>query len=409
MPPAAESLQPAVTPNAAPVPVPVANEQVTRFYHSGFITWLGAYITILLTSVLILFTGLSARMRNFAYKIGRFQIPAILIYLVIFAIIDFLVGLPFGYYGLLRDRSYGLSEDTFGAWLKEEFLSLPSGVLVVAVLMIILYTLLRITPRRWWLFIAIPFFLAESGPRFMAFMNEPKAEGFKPLQDTTLASDIKALAERSGIPDAEIFQAATVARGASVGSWMGKKRIIVPDPATSKLPRNQQLYLVACGIGSYRLHEQIKYQVLHVFVYILAFFLLSRTAVLLIARFKGRWGFDKLSDIASWPLFPVLLNLFLLIIRPVDIAYSRHVLHQSDLFGLELTQDNRACAESLIALSNKMANPNPGPIFRLWRSPELPLADRVEFCNTYRPWERGEPLKYGELITSPRSSGPTAQ
>jgi Zn-dependent protease with chaperone function len=401
-PPAAQSIQPAAAPSTAPVPTPVADERAMDYYRSGSLVWLAGYLALVLTSVLVLFTGLSARMRNVAYKIGRFQIPAIVIYIILFAVIDFVVGLPSSYYGLLRNRRFGLSDDTFGAWFKEEALSVPSGVLVVAILMILLYTLMRFSPRRWWLYIAIPFFLSEAGPRLMSYLKGPEIQGLKPVQDSALAADIRTLAERSGIANAELFQAPAVANGASVGNGEGKTRIIVPDPAASKLTRSQQLYLVARGLGSHRLHEQAKYLFPHLLVYILAFYLLSRTALFLIARFKDRWGFDKISDIASWPLFPVLLNVFLVLLRPIDYGYSRHLVHQSDLFGLELAQDNRACAESFIALSSKMVNPSPGPVFRLLRSPEPPLADRIEFCNTYRPWERGEPLKYGELITARR-------
>jgi STE24 endopeptidase len=45
-----------------------------------------------------------------------------------------------------------------------------------------------------------------------------------------------------------------------------------------------------------------------------------------------------------------------------------------------------------------LANPNPGWFFTLWRGSHPSIAQRIEFFNSYRPWESGEPLKYGELF-----------
>jgi STE24 endopeptidase len=399
------SVLPAVTRSAAPVPVPVADGRTMGYYRSGFLVFLGNYLSALLTSVLVLFTGLSARLRNIAYKIGRFQIPAILVYIFLFAIIDFVIGLPFAYYNFARDQRYGLNAETFAAWFKGELLSVPGGVLFVAILMVAFYTILRFSPRRWWLYVAIPLFLADAGSNFVSLIMQPQSKGFGPVKDAALAADIGTLAARAGVANAGVFQATNVENGAVVSRWMGKTRIVIPDPAESKLTRSEQLYLVARGLGAYRLHDLLKYYFLRALLSILAFYLLYRTSLLLIARFKDQWGFEKLSDIASWPLFPVLFNIFFLVVQPVGAAYSRHLHHQTDLFGLELAQDNRACAESFIALSSsKLTNPNPGPIYRVWRSFDPPLAERVEFCNAYRPWERGEPLEYGHLIAAPRLS-----
>lgn len=117
-----------------------------------------------------------------------------------------------------------------------------------------------------------------------------------------------------------------------------------------------------------------------------------------------------MSDFASWPLFPVLFNVFFLIVQPIDAGFTRHLRHNADQFALELMQDNRACAESYVAMaSDKIINPRPGPVFRVWRAFDPPLAERVEFCNTYRPWERGEPIEYGHLITEPAGAVPSRQ
>ena len=78
--------------------------------------------------------------------------------------------------------------------------------------------------------------------------------------------------------------------------------------------------------------------------------------------------------------------------------------HEADRFALELTRDNHAAATAFVRLEEEnLANPRPGPLYVLWRGSHPSLAQRIEFANGYRPWEHGQPLRYGSLFRdSPR-------
>ena len=68
-------------------------------------------------------------------------------------------------------------------------------------------------------------------------------------------------------------------------------------------------------------------------------------------------------------------------------------------FGLELMQDNHAAASAFVRLQvENLGNPRPGLLYKIWRASHPPLGERIDYCNDYRPWESGQPLKYGELI-----------
>ena len=85
------------------------------------------------------------------------------------------------------------------------------------------------------------------------------------------------------------------------------------------------------------------------------------------------------------------------------LAYSRSKEHEADRFALELTRDNHACATAMVKTQKEnLVNPRPGLLHDLWRGDHPSLSDRIEFCNTYRPWEAGEPLRYGSLFTARR-------
>jgi Zn-dependent protease with chaperone function len=122
----------------------------------------------------------------------------------------------------------------------------------------------------------------------------------------------------------------------------------------------------------------------------------------LIQRFRHRFGFTEVSDVAALPLLSVLISVFFLIVQPIAFAYSRHIEREADRFGLEITQNNYAMASALTLLHDEnLAHPNPGPLYQLWRSRHPPIAERIEFANTYRPWETGQPLTYADYFRSP--------
>ena len=67
-----------------PVAVPEPGEKAMRYYRSGNVLWLANLFWGLLIPALFLFTGFSARIRNWAQKLGRKWFFVIGIYFVIF-------------------------------------------------------------------------------------------------------------------------------------------------------------------------------------------------------------------------------------------------------------------------------------------------------------------------------------
>ena len=45
-----------------------------------------------------------------------------------------------------------------------------------------------------------------------------------------------------------------------------------------------------------------------------------------------------------------------------------------------------------------LAVPRPHILVKLWQASHPTLGERIDFCNEYRPWQRGEALRYGELF-----------
>jgi len=395
----------AVTRARGPVAVPEASEKTLRYYRSGNVLWLINRAWALLIPALFLFTGVSARIRDVAQGIGRKWFFVIAAYVIIYFAVNYLLTLPLNYYqGFLREHEYGLSNQSFWRWFGDSLKSLMVTVVGGMLLVWISYLLIKKSPRRWWLYTGI-----AAVPVMMLFMLvqpiwiAPLFNEFGPMQDKALEAKILQLADRAGIDGGRVFEVNksedTEAVNAYVGGFLNTKRIVLWDTLVKKLDRDQVLAVMAHEMGHYVRGDIWKLIVLFSGLILVALYAIYRVMPALIRQFHSRFGFDEPADIASLPLILLLLSASALVLAPVAMAYTRHIEHEADRFGLELTRDNHAMASALLFLQQEnLANPDPGPLYRLWRSWHPVLADRIRFANTYRPWETGETLEYGALF-----------
>jgi STE24 endopeptidase len=81
------------------------------------------------------------------------------------------------------------------------------------------------------------------------------------------------------------------------------------------------------------------------------------------------------------------------------MVFSRHLEHEADRFGLELTHNNHAAATAFAKIQqNNLSIFWPGTIPRIWLFTHPSVGERIEFCNSYRPWESDQRSHYEEYI-----------
>jgi Zn-dependent protease with chaperone function len=390
---------------AGPVPVPPMSEKAERYYKSGVVLWVVNTLVGLLIPALFLFSGFSAKIRDWAQNIGRKWFFVIAVYFVIFASINFLIYFPLSYYQeFVRQHAYGLSNQTFGKWLGDSFKGLGVGLIMGILFLWVPYLLLKKSPKRWWLYtsiLAIPFILLMI--LVAPIWIDPLFNKFGPMKNKELEANILALANKAGIEGSRVYEVDksvdTKTVNAYVTGFMDTKRIVLWDTIIAKLTERQLLTVMGHEMGHYVLGHVWKSIAFFSVFTLVILYAAYRTAGGFIQRFKNRFGFDQLSDIASLPLILLLINIFSLIGQPIAFTYTRHQEHESDRFGLEITRDNFAAASAFVRLQEEnLSNPRPGLIMKLMRATHPPLGERIDFCNEYRPWEKGEPLKYEHLF-----------
>jgi Zn-dependent protease with chaperone function len=392
----------------ADVAVPKPSPEAIAFYRSGIPLWFLGRALALAIPLFLLVTGQSSRIRRFAAGQGRPWLVTVAIYAVIFLSYEFLLNLPFRYYmGYVRLHEYGLSVQSLGRWFADSLKSLGVEMVGAVLFLWIPYRLMAWSPKRWWLYtglLILPFsgFSALIAP----VLIDPLYNDFGPMKDKRLEAKIDALAHRSGIDGGKIFEVDksrdTKMVNAYVTGLFGTKRIVLWDTLLAKLSENEVLVIMGHEMGHYVLNHVIYGLILSSVGSILALYLIHRAATALIARYGGRFGFDRLSDIASVPLILFLAQATILLGSPVVNGFSRYFEHEADRFALEITQDNHAGAVGFAKLQeDNLSVPYPDWLFTFWRSTHPPIGERIEFCNDYRPWETGEPLRYQSYFRSP--------
>jgi len=396
--PGLESLAP-----GAPVPVPEPDAKTLAYYRGGNALWVVGTLLGLAIPWLVLVTGLSARMRSEALLLRKRWTGVVALYVGMYSLLSWLVERPLAWYaGFVRPHAYGLSNQSLGKWLTDSLIDLGVSTGLGIALALMLYAWIRRSPRRWWLgvtaclvpFLFVVFFVH---PLWIA----PLYNDFGPMQDAALEEKILALAERSGIEGGSVFEVAksvdTKTVNAYVTGFLASKRIVLWDTLLARLDEPEVLFVMGHEMGHYVLNHVVQGILLSTLLAGVGLFVIHRVAPLLIARHRERFGVEKLSDVASLPLLLLLLQLGSLVAMPAALAVSRHMEHEADRFGLELMQNPRAAALAFVKLQQQnLSHPRPGPLFVWWRASHPTLGDRIDFANSYRPWETGAPLHYAD-------------
>src|SRR5262249_2501793 len=105
-----------------------------------------------------------------------------------------------------------------------------------------------------------------------------------------------------------------------------------------------------------------------------------------IVRTRGdRLGIVNVDQLASLPLLLLAFAVMSALSSPVEAAFSRHLEHQADQFGLDVIRGvvddpPQAAAHAFQRLGEiALAEPDPGPLVVFWLYDHPPIRDRIAF------------------------------
>ncbi len=239
----------------------------------------------------------------------------------------------------------------------------------------------------WWLIGAVYSLRGAGAPVWI----DPLFNDYETLNNPKLEAALLDLAAHAGIPGSRVFEVKksvdTNALNAYVTGLFGTKRIVLWDTLLAKLNDREVLAVMGHEMGHYVLNHIPKSVVMGAFGVLASLFWVDRAGRRLIARFRARFGFDSLADVAATPLLLVLMAVSSLVLGPIGLALSRYHEHEADRFALDLTHANRSAAHAFVTLQREnLSVPRLHWLETIFRSSHPSIAARIEFCNSYHPW-----------------------
>ena len=355
---------------------------------------------LILASLVVLFSGLAAKLRDIAHNLGGRRWVRVLAFLLLYSLLLFVATFPVEWYnGFVIEHRFGLSNQTFVGWLGDQAKAAMLSLFFLGVLPLLwlVYALLARSPRWWWLWLGMGALPLTAGVVLLEpVVVDPVFNKFTPLQDRQLEARIVELAERAGIPGRNVYQVdkSTQTRkyNAYVNGFGVSQRIVLWDTMLQGMEPDEILFVMGHEMGHYVLGHMWKGIVFTWLLSLVIFGLTALVASRALRSFGEAWGFTTLDDVASMPLLAAIMTLVLFVSQPLVNGFSRQLESEADVYGLEITRDNDAAARAYLKIgAQNKSDPEPSALLRFVLYSHPPLAERIRLAARYRPWETGEP------------------
>jgi STE24 endopeptidase len=409
--------QPALTTQTNSAAPQAANQEVTSYtlppdlyrkaHCLGQIEFWGEIVTFLYSLAILIFVleaHFAPKFRDLAERAAHnsFLQAAIFAPLLV-ATLD-LLAIPVDAADHWIARKFSLSVQSWPSWLWDWTKSTLLEMLLMIVLVWILYFAIRKSPHHWWFYfwtasIPIAIFLVFLQP----VVVDPMFHKFEPLdrKNAPLAAAIETMVQRTGknIPVNRIFWMNASEKTNELNAYVtgigASKRIVIWDTTITQFNAPQTVFVVGHEMGHYVLNHIPKGIAAGAALLFVLFYLGYRSIEWLLARRGARWGIRGVSDWASLPALLLLLTIFSFVTSPLENAFSRHIEHQADQYGLEVTHGLTPNSAQVAAQSFEILGtvdledpaPNPVDVFMFYSHPKID--DRIRFALSYDPWSQG--------------------
>jgi len=320
------------------------------YFEGGYWLILWNFLVTVAIALLLLATGLSARIRDLAAARTSFRPVQAAIYAIGFAIITWALNLPLNCYeGFVREHQYGMSNQTFGAWFGESLKALAVALVILPIVFAILYRIFQAAARTWWIWgtvfgIILATLLNMAAP----VLIEPIFNKYTPLTDPKIRDPILALARANEIPVQQVFvvdQSRQTKRvSANVSGLAGTTRIALNDNLLNQCTLPEIREVMAHEMGHYVLNHGAKITMsLAIFIFI-GFALAAATFNRIIRKRGPSWGVKGITDPAGFPLLMLIFATYAFLLTPITNTMTRTIEREADIFGLNAAREPDAAA-----------------------------------------------------------------
>jgi STE24 endopeptidase len=334
--------------------------------------------------------GLSKQLELFVLSQSQNPYIALLLFVVIIGVVAAVLSFPVDYFfGFRLEHEFGLSNLTFGGWLKENLKSIAVGIVLVLPLLFTFYFLL-FTFEFWWLWFACLIFLYSVVLTQIApVVIFPLFYKFTPIENESLKLRIEELCSSAGFKVKGVYSfnmSKTTKKANAALTGLGKtKRIILGDTLLSGFSEDEIVTVFAHELGHYKKSHIKKNILISTITTFAGLYLIS---VAYSALFK-KFGFQHPYDLGALPLLAILASLLGFLLKPFSSFVSRKFEFEADRFALKTT-GNPAAFESMLgklAFQN-LADDEPNKFVEFWFHSHPSIRRRIQsVCHSERSEE----------------------
>jgi len=355
---------------------------------------------------LLLATGLSARIENWAKETVQRRWTQGAIFFAVFILITWLASLPLEWFSQSKEKDYAVSVQGWGSWMGDQAKSLGLTLLIAVPILLLFNWIVRRWPRRYWLGIwvaTVPILI------FLIFVSpllEPIFNKFEPLENhhAALVGKLELVVARTGIniPPNRMFLMKASEKYNGINAYVtgvgATKRYVMWDTATDRLPDDEVMFVFGHESGHYVLKHIPKLIAGMCAGLFFIYWACAAFAAGLAKRYGGRWRLEGDNPLASRTGFVVLLfavSVAGFFMEPVSNTFSRHFEHEADVYGQEaihgLVADPQRTAVSAFNHLGEawLEDPSPSPFIEFWEFSHPSVQTRANFAEHYDPWANG--------------------
>lgn len=337
------------------------------YFEGGYWLILWDFLVLAFVMWLLLHFRWSAKMRNLAERITRYRPIQTALYWVQFFVAVSILTFPLELYeGYFREHKYGLLNQNFSQWTRDQFVGFAVSLILGAILLVPLFGLVRRLGKSWWVWaaavmIVFAAFVALIAPVYIA----PLFNKYKKLEDAKVRDPILQMARANGIPAKDVYEFDASRQSnrvsANVSGFANTMRISLNDNLLNRCTLPEIETTMGHEMGHYVLNHAYKGLMMFGVLIVIAFAFANWGINLAVARWGTAWDIRGIGDVAVLPLATIVLSLFFFLATPVTNSITRTMEYEADMYGLNAARqpDAEANVDMLLGEYRKL---DPGPV-----------------------------------------------
>ncbi len=346
----------------------------------------GVAKTIVTFIIILLFVTFDYS-KNLVLFINQFSENAYLILLVFVLVTGLAMSILFFpvnmYTGFLLEHKYKLSNQTFLAWIWENFKATLVGGVIGLPLLLVFYFVLETYGSLWWLpFSILLFIVSVVLSKIVPIVILPLFYKISPIEDEDLKERILKLSKDVNLKVENIFQfnmSKNTKKANAAFTGLGKtKKILLGDTLTNEFTNDEIETVIAHELGHYKHKHIIINLIVSTITSFVTFYLLS----VLYEVSLGWFGFNNITEIAALPILSLWGMIIGLVQAPLTNILSRKHEYQADEYAVRATNKKEIFIGTLSKLTEQnLGDKDPHPFVEWFFYSHPSIKNRVAQIN----------------------------